>query len=244
MTIVALLQARNEERFLPTWLENVAPAVSAIVALDDGSSDRTAEILSGHPKVAELLRKPHGESWNERDNQMSLIKAGRRLGASWFLAVDADERLEEKFVRDLPQLIEDAEARGMEAYSMRLLELWGDRNHYRVDGIWKGKARYRLFRNNSAHTKFDPRPLHRHWLPLEIVTNIAKVGAHLPHRLYHLRMIRAEDRDARHRRYVSMDPSNRYQSQGYDYLVDETGLELAEVPADRDFLPRPDPAAV
>lgn len=243
MSVVALLQARNEQRFLPGWLENVAPAVEGIVALDDGSTDTTADLLRAHPQTIELLQNPPGTAWDERANHMALLRAGRRHGADWFLVVDADERLEQKFARDLPQVLAEAEAKGIEAYSLQLRELWNDRRHYRADGLWKGKARFRLFRNREQHTKFDPRPLHRYWMPLEIATNLAKVGAHLPHNLYHLRMIRPEDRAARHRRYVELDPHGRYQPQGYDYLVDESGMVLAEVAPERDFLPLEDPAA-
>lgn len=243
MNIIALLQARDEERFLPGWLENVAPAVDGIVALDDGSTDKTGDLLRAHPKVLEVLQKPTGATWDERGNQVALVKAGRRHGATWFLVVDADERLEQRLVKELRQVLEEAEARQVEACSLQLRELWNDRRHYRVDGLWKGKARYRLFRNHDHHTKFDPRPLHRYWMPLEIAANLAKVGAHLPHNLYHLRMIRPEDRAARHERYVQLDPGGRYQPQGYDYLVDETGMMLAEVTPERDFLPLDDSSA-
>lgn len=243
MSIIALLQARNEERFLPGWLANIAPAVDGIVALDDGSTDATASLLRAHPKVIELLQKPPGGTWDERGNQVALVKAGRRHGASWLFAVDADERIERRLAGDLPRLLEEAEARQVEAFSLQLRELWNDRQHYRVDGIWKGKARFRLFRNRDHHNRFDPRPLHRHWMPLEIAGNLAKVGAHLAHNLYHLRMIWPEDRAARRQRYLQLDPDSRYQPQGYDYLVDETGMELAAVAPERDFLPLDDPAA-
>lgn len=243
MSIIALLQARDEQRYLPGWLENVAPAVDGIVALDDGSSDATAELLRAHPKTIELLQNPPGAAWDERRNQMALVKAGRRHGGTWFLAVDADERLEQKLARGLPQLLAEADGRNIEACSLQLRELWNDRRHYRNDGHWKGKARFRLFRNRAHHTKFDPRPLHRYWMPLEIAMNLATVGAHLPHNLYHLRMIRREDRAARHQRYRRLDPNGRYQPQGYDYLVDETDMVLAEVAPERDFLPLDDPAA-
>ena len=72
MSVIALLQARDEERFLPGWLANVAPCVDGIVALDDGSTDRTAEILADHPKVIELRQNPAGEAWDERANQVEL----------------------------------------------------------------------------------------------------------------------------------------------------------------------------
>lgn len=240
--LIALLQARNEQRFLPGWLENVAPVVDGIVALDDGSQDATAELLQAHPKTLELIRNPAGQAWNERANQITLIKAGRRHQADWFLCIDADERLEERFSSDIAQILVDAERRGIEAFTFRFRELWNDRYHYRQDGIWGKKARYRLFRNDPRHSKFDPRPLHRFWIPLEIVMRQATVGATLPHNIYHLRMVRPEDRLARYRRYTTLDPESRLQPEGYDYLVDETGIELARVPEGRDFLPFRDSA--
>lgn len=243
MTIIALLQARNEERFIPGWLASVAAAVDGIVALDDGSADATGALLDAHPKVIETLRNPIGRSWNEYANQVALIKAGRRHGAKWFLCIDADERLEKSFVRDIREIVSQAEKRGIEAFSLQFCELWNDRRHFRMDGIWGKKARYRLFRNSDAHVKFDPRPLHRHWMPLELVTNLTSVGMMLHYRIYHLRMLKTEDRQARHHRYITLDPQNRFQPQGYDYLLDESGLVLAEVTEDRDFVPSVDPAA-
>ncbi len=243
MTLLALLQARNEARYLPGWLENVAPAVDGIIALDDGSTDDTAALLRAHPKVIEVIGNPPGSAWNERGNHMALITSARAHGGDWVLAVDADERLEQCFAAEAPRLLGDAEDRGVEAYSLQLRELWNDRRHYRIDDIWGGKARYRLFRNRREHTKFDPRPLHRYWMPLEIVSRIATAGAHLDINLYHLRMIRREDRSARHTRYVALDPGGRFQPQGYGYLIDETGMELAEIAPGRDFLPVDDPAA-
>ena len=243
MTLLALLQARNEARYLPGWLENVAPAVDGIIAIDDGSDDETASLLSAHPKVVKLISNPPGGGWNERGNHMALIKAARAHGGDWVLAIDADERLEQGFAARRSHLLEEADARGIEAYTLQLRELWGSRGQYRSDGIWGGKARYRLFRNRPEHTKFDPRPLHRYWMPLEIVSRLATVGAHLDVNLYHLRMIRAEDRAARHARYQALDPAERFQRQGYGYLVDEAGIAFRPVPSGRDFLPVNDPAA-
>lgn len=69
-------------------------------------------------------------------------------------------------------------------------------------------------------------------------------GLAIPYAIYHLRMIRLEDRLARYERYSTIDPINRYQQQGYEYLIDEQHLELAPVPPDRDFLPKNDLATI
>jgi hypothetical protein len=242
MTLVALLQARNEERLLPGWLASVAPAVDAIVALDDGSEDRTAELLEAHPKVAQLLRNPPGKPWYERGNQMALVKAARNHG-DWAIAVDADERIEAGFSSRVGALLAEAERDNVNCLCFTLRELWGERHHYRVDGDWGRKTRYRLFRNDPTHRRFDPRRLHRFWMPLEIAREIATRARHTQCNLYHLTMIKKEDRIARVKRYETLDPNRLYQSIGYRYLIDEEGLELKRIPPDRDFLPLDDPAA-
>jgi hypothetical protein len=240
LSLIVLLQARNEERYVPGWLENIGPAVDGIVALDDGSTDRTAALLRTHPKLLALLHNPAGSGWDEPGNQARLIEEGRRHGATWFLALDADERVEKLFASRVRELMAEATAIGADAYLFHLREMWGDRNHYRSDGIWRDKAQFRLFRNLPGKFTFDDRPHHRSWLPLEIKNRLGAVGFGSGLSIYHLKMIAPADRAARVARYEALDPDASLQAIGYAYLADETGLRLTRIRRKRRFLPAKD----
>jgi hypothetical protein len=53
--LIGITRIRNEALILPDTLEYVGQHVDAIVAYDDASTDRTLEILRGHPKVALIV---------------------------------------------------------------------------------------------------------------------------------------------------------------------------------------------
>ncbi len=55
--LLAVTMVRDEIRFLPGLLRNIAPQVDGIIALDDGSSDGSGRLLEECPQVLELLRQ-------------------------------------------------------------------------------------------------------------------------------------------------------------------------------------------
>ena len=118
-------------------------------------------------------------------------------------------------------------------YALTLRELWGTSDTYRADGVWGRKRVARLFRARPDH-RFDERPLHASKAPLQ-----GRVFGRFPPAdlvVYHLRMIRPEDRIARRDRYLALDPQARWQPGiGYDYLTDERGAVLRRVPRRRDW---------
>jgi hypothetical protein len=69
------------------------------------------------------------------------------------------------------------------------------------------------------------------------VAELETLSRHTHLNIYHLKMIRPEDRIARVRRYEELDPHQLYQRGGYRYLTDETSLALEEIPPARRFVP-------
>jgi len=231
--LLALLAVRDGMRHLPGLVRNVAPQVDGIVALDDGSSDGSAELLAACDSVLELLRVPPDRpAWDEVGNHRALVEVALRHDAEWILCVDADERLEQDFRERAERVIRRGRLFGYSAYAVRLRELWDDSGRYRVDGIWGRKAVARLFRARLDH-EFDPAPLHGHKAPLQARRRGRFPLADLE--VYHLAMLRPEDRVARRRRYELADPERRWQAIGYEYLTDTRGLELRAVTPGRSW---------
>lgn len=237
--ILALLAFCDEERYLPGYFENLRGRVDGVVALDDGSRDRGAAFVAAQPETVELLRNdPDAKpGWDEAANRRVLVGAGQRIGADWFLATDADERVEDGFWLDVDEVVADAERDGVLACAFRLRELWDSPARYRVDGIWGRKTKAVFFRNVGAEHVFDDAAWHGEWVPMQCWGTPS--CRPIPYDLYHLKMIDGAERAARRARYEALDPNSEFQEIGYAYLTDELGLETAPVEPPRSYRGQP-----
>lgn len=233
--LIALLAVRNEMSHLPGFLANVSPHIDGIMALDDGSTDGSGDLLRSHPKVLEVLCVPVDRpTWDEVGNFQKLHAAALRHGAEWMVALDADERVERNFRDRAERVIRRGSRLGLQAYAVKLRELWDAPETFRNDGVWGQKRIPRLFAALPNH-RFDYRPLHAVKAPLQ-----GRVAGHFitaDLEFYHLRTLRREDRVSRCEYYKALDPAAQWQPGiGYDYLTDERGLRLRRIKDRRMYL--------
>jgi peptidoglycan/LPS O-acetylase OafA/YrhL len=235
--LIALVAFRDEMRYLPDFFANVAPHVDGIIALDDQSVDGSAEFVAAQPSVLELLTVKPGEQDELEDgrNHRALTKAAWRHDADWLLGLDADERLERHFRARAEAAIDRAEEQSADALWVHFRELWDGPEQFRSDGIWAGKRKACLFRSSPEH-RFDDRRVHAIWASMPPPPDD---WPQADLNIYHLRMLKPEDRGPRRERYRRIDPDHVWQPIGYDYLLDETDLALEQIPPDREFTPRP-----
>jgi hypothetical protein len=236
--LLALLAFRDEMRYLPDYFANVRPQVDGVVALDDGSTDGSADFVSRQPEVLELLRLPPRTAhvWDDAANHRLLVEAAWRHGPDWLLGLDADERLEWEFRDRAEEEIARGRPLGYRAYRLHVREIWDDPLAYRADGLWGAKSSARLFAARRDH-QFHEQRLHCHWAPLN-----SRIDGDFPQAdlaFYHLRMLHPADRAARQARYEALDSGRDFQAIGYGYMTDPAGLRLERIAPGRVYRPLP-----
>lgn len=114
--LIGITRVRNESLIIEDTLRHMLERVEHVVLYDDDSEDGTADIASSFDRVTVI----HGTPWTpERDaeetrhRRLALAEAVR-LGATWCLCFDADERL----YGDLPAM----DAGALAGYRFRLFD--------------------------------------------------------------------------------------------------------------------------
>jgi glycosyltransferase involved in cell wall biosynthesis len=164
--LVCMLPVRNGADYLDRWLENVASFADEVVALDDGSTDDTYDILRSSSLVTNVLRNPRRETfhgWNDGENRRRLLEAAGALEPQFMLSLDADETVFEPDTARLRSFLEH-DALAASAFSLRHLRCWGELVSTQVHQVFRlfGYRTGQAFHSQRLHfspipTSIDPR---------------------------------------------------------------------------------------
>ena len=210
--LACLLPVRNGEADLPGYFDSVRCFADTILALDDGSTDGTRDLLESEPMVSVVLSNPQRSDyrdWDDASNRNRLLKAAERIESQWIIWLDADERIRAEEGAALRHFVESDAIRGY-AYGFRVFRMWEDLEHYTQSGLWV----YRLFSGGSG-LSFPSRRLHFVPVPRTIPRqNWIRTTI----RIQHLASLTPERRALRFAKYEEADPNNEFQHSYRDLI--------------------------
>jgi glycosyltransferase involved in cell wall biosynthesis len=218
--IVCLLPVRNCEDDLPGWFDSVSLVVDSVVALDDGSTDRTGAILRSHPLVEVLLSNPPRPSfagWDDARNRNRLLVAASALEPDWILSLDADERIPPEDAHVVRRFILEQAVPGF-AYGFPRYRMVDDQDHY--DHL--EYVAWRLFAW-APNQRFPTDRLHATPIPTD-VSATRRIETTI--RIQHLAGLTEERRRARWEKYRQADPDRVWEAD-YEYVRASAGPRCA-----------------
>lgn len=203
--LVCLLPVRNGAQDLAGYLESVERFADSVIALDDGSTDGTAEILERSDLVEAVLRNPPREGyagWDDARNRARVLDEALARGADWVLWLDADERIDAEDGAALRSFVQREAVSGM-AYGFRVFRMIGGLDRYDEAGLWV----YRLFAPEPGQ-ELPRRRLHL----VPVPTSIPRADyRRTTLRIQHLANVTSARRLQRLAKYEQADPDRRYQ---------------------------------
>jgi len=234
--IIGLLPARNEEDKIEFALRALSKFTDAIVFLDDCSTDKTVQVvrdLSEVCRVEEIIEKPvwHRDEPGDRNR---LLAAGRALGGTHFVVIDADEAFTANCLEGSILKKRILSLKPREQLALRWIHLWRSVDQYRVDApVWSERYKRCIFcddgkseyRSKFIHTSRIPRMKGK-----RIKLHADDIG------LLHFQFVNWSNLELKQRWYRWLervrDPEKSIEAinQKYATSVDESGLQLAETP--------------
>jgi len=207
--MIGLMRVKNEERWISRAIASLQRCCERVVVMDDESTDATVEIA--HSLKADVLPSPFTTLDEARDKSWLVaqcydrgwLRAGERV-----LMIDGDE-----------ELVEGDEARIHDALdrwpcaALRILYLWDDENHVRMDGVygrfWRPSAWIAEGREFDGFIGLaaNGSGFHCSNAPARIANRSMRTEA----RLLHYGYMHRADRIRKYEWYNSRDPGNQFE---------------------------------
>jgi len=131
-SVVAAIPTKNEEWIIKNTLDVLSKFCDKIVILDDNSSDNTADICKSFEKVDFIVRDSDNllETGMSGSGKAELLHYALQHDPQYILMLDADELPTPNILHFINNIDPN-----INAFSPRMINLYKDENHYRVDSF-------------------------------------------------------------------------------------------------------------
>lgn len=170
LKIVGLVHARNEQNIIAQCLKALSLYTDAIVFLDDASTDDTVKRVRDIREECRIERIISKDRWlrDEPGDRNALLNAGREIGGTHFVALDADEMFSSNLLGNNFLRKKILELQPGDRLALTLIHLWRSVQSYRLDSSqWANDNRPFIFCDDNncyyasefIHTKRVPENL-------------------------------------------------------------------------------------
>jgi glycosyltransferase involved in cell wall biosynthesis len=220
--IAGMMRVRNEARWIRAALGSILPICDRVVVLDDHSEDVTREICEAMGDRVRVIPSPF-QGLDERRDKEFLLDELEASGATWCVAIDGDEILEQQGANRIAALLDSAT---VDSFALRIVFLWNSLVTMRTDGVYGSFIRPSVFRLRTG-ARFPCTGLGGQFHCGNVPAGLSSGGVIEGARLFHLGYLWRSERLARYNWYTGTDPDNAAEDR-YRHIVQG---DVPEVPA-------------
>ena len=133
--IIGLVPVRNEATIIAQCLKALALHTDAIIVLDDASEDDTVSMVESLAQQCHIAKIICKKTWirDEPGDRNALLKAGREIGGTHFIVIDADEILTANCLSNNILKKRILELKPGDKLCITWIQLWRSVDQYRHD---------------------------------------------------------------------------------------------------------------
>ena len=142
--VCALVCAKDEEELIDQCLNDLHMYVDHICVIDDGSTDKTPELLLKWKKVDFILRQqPKGNLRTEGIDRQRLLELGYSTNPDYFLFIDVDEYFEDRYKTEI---FKEMKKKSVNLWFYKEINFWRNAEYHRIDELYNSGWFGRLFK--------------------------------------------------------------------------------------------------
>jgi FkbM family methyltransferase len=175
--IVGLVAARNEENIIGQCLRLLSQFTDAIVYLDDCSTDSSVAVVQSLAEQCRVERIITKDRWlrDEPGDRNKMLQAGREIGGTHFIVLDADEAFTSNFLLNHSLRNQILSLQPGDTLKFNWISLWKSTRQYRYDNsVWTDNYKPFVF-CDDGQCSYSSEFIHTPRTPQDLAGRILKI---------------------------------------------------------------------